>query len=132
MTDDTERKAEEVEQGLQGFLCPRRQGPSSWPGYVHDVWRKTGPDRTCSGCGSMHPEDMRAALPSVDGEQVTLDVSDRRHKVYVRRPGIRNASEGAIKFYLAHGPPNSDNAFWDLLNEKVGLCLRKMRERHGQ
>lgn len=131
MTDDTERKAEEVEQGLLGFVCPKGFAAfSGVPRPPQDVWRKVGPDRVCSYCGSMHPEDLRAVLPTVDGERVTLELADKRHKVYVRRPGIRNASEGAIKFYLVHGPLNSDNEFWDLLNEKVRLCKRKLRERY--
>ena len=130
MIDDQESKAAEVEQGLLGFLCPRRAGtPSSWPWPAQDVWRVVGPDRVCSFCGSVHPEDLRALLPNVDGDQVHLDIADRRHKIYIRRPEVPNAGAGAIKFYLVHGLPNSDKAFWDLLNEKVKLSDRKMVER---
>ncbi len=128
---DQEERAKAVEQALLGFWCPRRMemlAPHTQQRGHKDQWLKVGEDRVCSYCRSMHPEDLRAVLPSVDGEEVHLAVSDRRHKVYVRRPGIKNASEGAIKFYLAHGPPNADTGFWDQLNEKVQLCKRKFGE----
>ncbi len=130
--DDQEHKAQQVEEAMLPHMCPRRgELPPHAQMPTQDVWRLVGPDRVCSFCGSIHPEDLRALLPNVDGMQTHLEVADRRHKVYIRRPGIRNAGEGAIKFYLVHGPPNSDKAFWDLLNARCVLSRRKMRERHG-
>lgn len=132
MTDNQEHKAQEVEEAMLPHMCPRRgELPPSAQLPTQDVWRLVGLDRVCSFCGSIHPEDLRALLPNVDGMQTHLDVSDRRHKVYIRRPGIRNAGDGAIKFYLVHGPPSSDTIFWMLLNARVGLSRRKMHERYG-
>lgn len=132
--DDQEHKAQQVEEAMLPHMCPRRgELPPSAQFPTQDVWRLVGPDRVCSFCGSIHSEDLRALLPSVvDGAQIHLDVSDRRHKVYIRRPGIRNAGEGAIKFYLVHGPPNTDKGFWDLLNDKCVLYRRKMHEQYGR
>ena len=130
--DDQAKKAVEVEHALLGFSCPRRPqfgpGGSVFSKPQNDVWQQVGPDRCCSCCGSIHPDDLRALLPTVDGGMVRLEVADRRHKVYIRRPGIRNASEGAIKFYLCHGPPNSDVSFWKMLSDAANLSRRKLLE----
>lgn len=126
---DEEQKAQEVEQAMVGFLCPRRAGvPPHQALPTQDVWHTTGPDRTCSFCGSINLEDLRALLPMVDGVAVGLSLADRKHKVYIRRPGIRNATEGAIKFYLCHGPPNSDEEFWKGFTDAVSLSRRKLFE----
>jgi hypothetical protein len=87
------------------LICPLRKGDfgsSRFP--TPDKWNKRGIDRVCSYCGSLHPEEFLKLLPLIqeDSEQIYIEISDRRHKIYVRREGIKNAGEGAIKVYLAH------------------------------
>lgn len=75
-------------------------------GKAPDTW-DLGPDgnRTCSYCGSLHPDDFMAICrKAITDERYSVDPSDKRYKVYVRQPGVRNASEGAIKFYMQHAP----------------------------
>ncbi|WP_299671653.1 hypothetical protein [uncultured Roseobacter sp.] len=65
----------------------------------HDAhWRE---DRTCSFCGSMHPDDfMEAMREAVDPEIPTyIDQTTKYYKRYVCKP------DGALrKFYLWHIP----------------------------
>ncbi len=65
-----------------------------------DEWRKHGPDRSCSFCGSMHPDDflswcLRVVEPDSD---VEIDLG-KPGKFYVRRKG---ATDTSIKFYSWH------------------------------
>jgi hypothetical protein len=48
-----------------------------------------------------------------------LELSDRGHKVYAHREGIKNAGEGAIKFYVCHAQDQGDI---DLINEALRKC----------
>lgn len=91
-----------------------------------DRWVKFGDDRCCSFCGSMHPDDLSAAL---DLETTKIDVSDKRYKVYVRRPGIINASMGAIKFYNWHLPSNAEaaNGLLTKINTRAARTLSEIR-----
>lgn len=88
--------------------CGRRDDAFSFnrqDGPAPDTWDR-GPDgnRTCSYCGSIHPDDLMAICRKVvDAEPgYAVDGTDKGYKVYVRQPGVRNASEGAIKFYMQH------------------------------
>lgn len=69
------------------------------------VWRSM-PDgsRTCSYCGSLHPADfidiMHRYTNGEDGYH--FDLTSKGYKVYANRPGVKNASEGGIKFYGWH------------------------------
>jgi transcription initiation factor TFIIIB Brf1 subunit/transcription initiation factor TFIIB len=62
-------------------------------------------DLVCNHCGSLCPEqflkyvDMVINDPSID---FRIELSDRRHKVYMHKEGVKNAAEGAIKHYLVH------------------------------
>lgn len=97
--------------------CPRRMtdhGPWEKKEGL-DRWDKVGPDRVCSFCGSMHPDDMRAALSDPEAK---ISISDKRYKVYIRRPGILNAGMGAIKWYVWHG----DQALIDAINQRAGAA----------
>lgn len=77
-----------------------------------DRWQqfKSNGDRVCSFCGSLHPDDFwarvkEAAEAPADapyGAVSTIDPSDKGYKIYVHRPGVRNAHEGGIKFYVHH------------------------------
>lgn len=85
--------------------CPRRRhvgldnpdSPFLVSGEDLDTWNIAGADRVCSYCGGWHPDEFLAFL--VDGR---IDLSDKGYKFYVRRPGVGNAVEGAIKFYTWH------------------------------
>ena len=82
------------------FSLNRNDGP------FPDTW-DLGPDgfRTCSYCGSIHPDDLMVICErTLTDERYAVDGTDKGYKVYVRQPGVRNASEGAIKFYLHHAP----------------------------
>lgn len=78
-----------------------------------DCWEKfKAPpgNRVCSYCGSLHPDDMIAlvkvsANAPIDAEYrsvVEIETTDTDYKIYIHQPGVRNASEGGIKFYMLH------------------------------
>lgn len=83
-----------------------------------DRWEKfkTNGNRVCSFCGSLHPDDFFALVkaaadagPDADYmEVVRIEPSDKQYKVYVHQPGVRNAMEGGIKFYMQHLPKGDD------------------------
>lgn len=75
-----------VEDGVWQY-CPRRGegGPMSQIGERLDVW---GKDRTCSYCGSLHPDDFIDRLKA--GEE--LGPTDKTYKAYI----------GRSKFYYQH------------------------------
>lgn len=96
--------------------CPRRvheYGPWKQDEKL-DVWRREpNGDRTCSFCGSLHPEDFEqlceeAADPDTE---TRLEHSDKQYKVYVYRPGVKNAMDGGIKYYKQHSP---EDPLWKL------------------
>jgi hypothetical protein len=109
-----------VDELLEEFYCPRREenplGARTFPGP--DRWNKfkSNGDRVCSYCGSLHWEDMlrlvsEAANAPEDADYhsvPSIEPSDKGYKVYVHQPGIRNAMEGAIKFYMQHVPRGED------------------------
>lgn len=92
--------------------CPRRMseiGPWEHKEDL-DTWRQSGNDRVCSFCGSLHPADFEAVLERViQDEKCSISLSDKGYKVYVNRPEIRNASEGAIKYYKQHNYTSADD-----------------------
>ena len=71
----------------------------------HQVHHRNG-DKTCDYCGSWHPEQFMAFVVEViktEGECGTINWSGcAGGKVYISRPGINNAHEGAIKMKLEH------------------------------
>lgn len=82
-------------------------------GHLPDTWDR-GPDgcRTCSYCGSLHPDDfMRICRLAAEDERYSVEPSDKRYKVYVKQPDVRNAGEGGIKFYMQHvvGTPSDED-----------------------
>lgn len=99
-----------------------------------DTW-DMGPDgnRTCSYCGSIHPDDLMEICRKtivderygVESTTKSYKVYVRQHKVYVRQPGVRNASEGAIKFYMHHAPEKPSAADQQLFKN----ALRATAER---
>lgn len=103
------------------FYCPRRgetplanrlfHGPDHWQKF------KSNGNRVCSYCGSLHWDDMIALVKqSAEAPEdapyhstVGIEPSDKGYKVYVRQPGVRNAHEGGIKFYMQHVPRDENN-----------------------
>jgi hypothetical protein len=80
------------------FSGSRGNGPDTWD---------LGPDgyRTCSYCGSIHPDDlMDVCRKTLADPRYSVTGTDKGYKFYLRQPGVRNASEGAIKFYTHHVP----------------------------
>lgn len=69
-----------------------------------DTWRVLpNGDRTCSFCGSMHPEDLLAFMEKMSElPGARLEMSDKSYKMYIHRPEVSNAGDGAIKFYMWH------------------------------
>ena len=88
-----------------------------------DSWKKFGSDRCCSFCGSAHPDELDVML---DLETTKIDVSDKRYKIYIRRPGVMNASGGAIKFYTWHLP--EDPVAATVLLDKINRVAKKTLE----
>lgn len=109
--------------------CPRRiENPladTTFPGP--DRWQKfkSNGNRVCSYCGSLHHEDLfqlvkQAAETPIDAEyssSVNIEPSDKNYKIYVHQPGVRNAHEGGIKFYMQHLPRKADGSL-DVDDEK--------------
>ena len=111
------------------MTCGRRkydQFAPGWPAHHghdqdnQDHWErhKSNGDRVCSFCGSLHPEDFfrlvhEAATAPEDakyGSVVAIETTDKKYKVYVHQPGVRNAMEGGIKFYMQHLPRKEDGS----------------------
>lgn len=107
--------------------CPRRgEGPAGamFPGP--DRWREVGNDRTCSFCGSCHPDDFLAVCKEAadPASPTRVSMSDKRYKIYLYREGVSNASDGAIKFYVMHFL--SDEAF-DAAKPEINEALKVSR-----
>ena len=94
-------------------------------------------DRTCSYCGSLHPDDfldiMRRYAAGEAGYSFSL--TTKSYKAYASRAGVQNASQGGIKFYGHHAVPEGDpkraehEAAW---NAAVAKYREDMESRWGQ
>ena len=115
--------ADRENSSLERHTCPSRGAYDPNIDEGLDVWDTRGEDRVCSFCGSIHPDDLKAILEELpENEEVTVEISTKRHKLYINRPNIKNASEGAIKYYFYHGVNEEMEA---LLNQ----CIPISRER---
>jgi hypothetical protein len=95
----------------------RQDGPAP------DAW-EWGPDgnRTCSYCGSIHFDDLMKICRLVPSdERYGVEGTDKLYKVYVRQPGVRNAAEGAIKFYKQHSLEEPTQEQQDLFRAALRL-----------
>lgn len=120
------------------FTCSRRN--ESWLSSEKtngDYWQKRGKDLCCSYCGSMKPDQFLAHCQQVVEDpdmEIRVGSTDKKYKYYVERPKIRNASYGAIKFYMHHAPMhatlenNYDHSFIDKLNAAVGASNAKFQK----
>lgn len=68
------------------------------------TWRG---DRSCSYCGSLHPDDFMAAIDA----GATLVPTDKCYKVYLRTDGAAQR-----KFYFEHLDETQRERFFDRLN----------------
>jgi hypothetical protein len=114
--------------------CGRRGdfGDRVFPGRykgdpLPDTW-DVGPDgnRTCSYCGSIHADDlMEICRKTLADERYGVKGTTKSYKVYVKQPGVQNAGQGAIKFYMHHAPEVPSQADRDLFAN----ALRVTRQR---
>ena len=126
------------------FFCRRRnESPtsSSFPGP--DYWQTLpNGDKVCSYCGSLSFEDMtrliHASASSAEEADyrtnVEIEPSDKPYKVYVDQPGISNATQGGIKFYMMHCPRDADDklAVTDEQNAEFALAVKRSRARFNK
>lgn len=115
--------------------CPRRmQDFGPWERKEGlDRWRKVGPDRVCSFCGSMQPEAvLELAKKAIAGEPgVRIEGTTKRYKLYITRDGIKNASQAGIKFYAPHLHGYDEafvTEFLKVVNKAAGISRQKLRE----
>ncbi|MDF1720500.1 MAG: hypothetical protein P1U65_07495 [Minwuia sp.] len=93
------------------FFCASRPAGSP-PVFTRDhvnpdIWHVLpNGDRSCSYCGSLHPDDFGRLLDrGLDPDDpVEIGPTAKGYKVYVSQPDVRNASEGGIIFYSWHDP----------------------------
>ncbi len=107
---------------LDTHTCPRRSEPGQFGHGIEneDYWYRRKKDRTCSYCGSMHPEDFNQVLLRVITDPAcTIDISDKPYKIYINRPEVHNSDDGALKYYTQHGI-----VFWE--NEVIGGVDRRI------
>jgi Cdc6-like AAA superfamily ATPase len=100
-----------------------------------DEWKTVGPDRVCSFCGSLHPEELEPILDQcITDEGVIVTLSPKGYKVYLRRPGIQNASDGAIKYYMWHALSEAGDArrVLDKLHTALELSREKLSAKGGR
>ena len=84
--------------------CPQAPSGNHPFKITEPHWRD---DRTCSYCGSAHPDDFMAAVEA--GK--TLTPTDKDYKAYC--DGLTNPAQ---KFYFYHLSEEQMRAFVDLLN----------------
>lgn len=72
-----------------------------WSRGKHVKWNWEWKPRTCSFCGSVHPED---ALRLLD-EGWELDATGKTYKVYLMPPGFRQSMETRLKNLREQGEP---------------------------
>lgn len=99
--------------------------------FDEPVWEKRGDDRCCSYCGSMHPDDVREFLKTVDHIENMVVETTKRYKFYINRKGVVNASQGGIKFYTWHlQEHNSEDR--ELYKDLVEAAQRFMAARNAE
>jgi len=112
--------------------CGRRDDMFAYnrgDGALPDTW-DWGPDgnRTCSYCGSIHPDDlMKICQLVLEDERYAIEGTTKSYKIYIKQPNVVNASEGAIKFYMQHAHKNPTQEQQDLFAEAVGLSNERYR-----
>lgn len=115
-------------------ICPQRNGMSHPSLPKTDNWLKgTDGYRTCSYCGSIHFDDlMDIAKKTIDDPRYGIEGTTKNYKVYVRQPGVRNASEGAIKYYKDHTPASVSPEDEKLFREAMMTTSKRFNEMLGR
>lgn len=104
-------------------------------------------DKTCGYCGSWDRDQFMAFIQSIIDGEVTatyttgikrpdgeiwvfprIEVNDRKDKIYARQEGVKNASDGAIKIYIAH--LQEGDAF--LVNRVIKMAHDELRAARSQ
>lgn len=120
--------------------CPRRREGGAGIWERGDWWETHyNGDRVCSYCGSMDPAQFLEVCRRIGdaGGNATESIEFcKGYKFYVTRPGIRNASEGAIKFYSQHMPrPDAEPAITDrlvLINRALRISSAAWLRQHDR
>lgn len=113
--DTSDRKKDSIKQD---HPCPRSYGHPFTDRDVDHTWDKEkNGDHTCSFCGSWKTDEFLKFCK--ESETGFLEVSDKKYKIYVKRPGISNAGEGPIKFYTMHLDPRTSDEDIKIINEAV-------------
>jgi hypothetical protein len=101
-------KSPEKKELKERFFCPKREeNPTSYSSFPNkDKWRveKNG-DLCCSYCGALHPEQfLKFCKVVVDDSDIKkrIEYISNKGKIYIERPTINNAQQGAIKTYNCH------------------------------
>ena len=100
-----------------------------------DTWEAVGSDRICSFCGSLHPAELEVILDRcIEVGDVEVSHSTKGYKVYIRRPEIENASEGAVKYYIWHALPEAEDAkrVMGKLNRATKLSRNRLLAQMGR
>lgn len=101
-----------------------------------DYWEiSPNGDKTCSFCGSAHWDIMNKIVDkTISGEDgYDVEPSTKSYKIYIRQPEVRNASEGAIKFYTHHVPSvekgEISQELMDDANKRYGQAVKISNDR---
>jgi hypothetical protein len=102
---------------------------------VDTKWRDM-PDgtRTCSHCGSLHPADFTDIMWRYSQREEGYEFSrtDKSYKDYGNRPGVKNASEGGIKFYGNHCTSDIADELYAARELALVRYRAEMTERWGE
>ena len=71
---------------------------------------------------------MKLCHLSIKDERYSIDPSDKGYKVYVQQPGVRNAGEGAIKYYKQHSPEEVSEADQGVFSEAVRISRQRFND----
>jgi hypothetical protein len=102
---------------------------------IDTKWRKERDGtRTCSYCGSLHPEDFIDIMwrYSQGEEGYHFERSTKGYKDYGNRPGLRNADDGGLKFYGNHCTPDVADELYAARSMAIARERREYEERWGQ
>lgn len=106
-------------------------GPANCSGAKADWHRGIDGNRTCSYCGSIHYFDLlEIAAKSIYDDMYGVEGTQKSYKMYVRQPGVRNAGEGAIKFYTYHLPETVSEKSNAILNEALRVTQERWAARY--
>lgn len=93
-----------------------------------------GPDgaRTCSHCGSLHPDDFIDIMYRYAQRETgfSFSTTSKGYKLYGNRPGVVNAGQGGIKFYTYH-LPKDDTEFMAAYQLAIIVYRDEMTKRWG-